>query len=128
MRKELKKLPDAEFEVMKQVWEVEAPFTASVLMERMEGKGWKLQTLISLLIRLTEREFIGTEKRGRERLYWPLVEKEEYLAFETRSFVKDHHGNSLSSLMAALFDGDRPDRGELDELEDFLKNWEKGGK
>lgn len=128
MAKDLKKLPDAEFEVMKQVWEMEASFTAPGLMERMEEKDWKLQTLISLLIRLTDRGFLSTEKRGRERLYRPLVEKEEYLAFETRSYVKDHHGNSISSLMAALFDGGKPKSEDLNELEDFLKNWEKGGK
>lgn len=124
----MKRLPDAEFEVMKQVWECEQPVTAPMLMERMEGKGWKTQTLISLLIRLTERGFLRSEKRGRERIYWTEIGRDEYLAFETRDFVETHHSNSVSSLMASLYDGGKLDDSSIEELEAWLADWEKRGK
>lgn len=126
MDKKIKKLPDAEFEVMKQVWAAKPPVTAPMLMEKMEEKEWKMQTLISLLIRLTERGFLKTEKRGRDRFYWPIINREEYLTFETKTFVKNHHENSISSLMTALYDGTKPDKKTLDDLEEWMKNWEKG--
>ncbi|WP_394927058.1 BlaI/MecI/CopY family transcriptional regulator [uncultured Robinsoniella sp.] len=121
----MKKLPDAEFAVMKQVWECEQPVTAPMLMERMGDKGWKAQTLISLLIRLSERGFLESEKRGRERIYWTRIQRDEYLAFETQNFVETHHSNSISSLMASLYDGGKLDDNSIGELEKWLAELEK---
>lgn len=42
---------------------------------------WKAPTVISLMLRLVERGFLRTEKNGKERIYFPLIKKEEYLKF-----------------------------------------------
>ena len=42
----IKKLPDAEFEVMKVVWATEPPVTTAVIMEQIgKEKEWKIQTI-----------------------------------------------------------------------------------
>lgn len=54
----LKKLPDAEFEVMKAVWTSDLPVTANNVVEKLgESKDWKVQTVISLMNRLVKRGF-----------------------------------------------------------------------
>lgn len=117
-----KKLPDAEFEVMKIIWANEPPVTTNMLMEQLGNeKGWRLQTLITLLLRLVERDFLRTEKNGKERMYFPIVDKEQYLEFETSSFIKRFHDRSIVSLVNTLYDGKELDASDLDELSKWLK-------
>ena len=79
----MKKLPDAEFELMKVVWANELPITTSIIMQQLGNKrGWKAQTVITLMMRLVERGFLHTEKKGKERMYFPLINKDDYLKFE----------------------------------------------
>ncbi len=113
----MKKLPEAEFAVMNAIWASEPPVTTAQLM-RLVGKekGWKLPALISLLNRLIERGFVSTEKTQKERNYFPLVRKEEYLRFETEDFLQQYHGGSLTSLMASLVNTSELTEEQLKEL------------
>jgi predicted transcriptional regulator len=113
----MKKLPEAEFAVMNAIWLSEPPVTTAQLM-RMVGneKGWKQPALISLLNRLIERGFVSTEKNQKERSYYPQVQREDYLRFETEGFVKQYHGGSLTSLMASLVDTSTLTEEQLQEL------------
>ena len=113
----MKKLPEAEFAVMNAIWASEPPVTTAQLM-RLVGKekGWKLPALISLINRLIERGFVSTEKTQKERNYFPLVRKEEYLRFETEDFLQQYHGGSLTSLMASLVNTSELTEEQLKEL------------
>ena len=73
-----RKLPEAEFEIMKVVWEKEPPLTSTMLMEELkQTKDWKVPTLSSLLSRLVDRGYLRTEKNGKERTYYPLITEDE---------------------------------------------------
>lgn len=118
----MKKLPDAEFDIMKVVWANEPPITTNMIMEQLgKKKKWKAPTVLSLLLRLVERGFVRTEKNGKERTYFPLIGKEDYLKFETGDFMERFHGNSFASLVAALYDGDKLKDSDLDQLAQWLK-------
>ena len=118
----MKKLPDAEFDVMKVVWANAPPITANMIMKQHgNGEGWKVQTAISLLLRLVERGFLRTEKNGRERTYFPMVSKEEYLKFETGNFIRQFHDNSFLNLVTTMnADNTLTDR-DVDELLEWVK-------
>ena len=118
----LKKLPDSEFEIMKVVWSSEPPVTTDIIMEKLgKEKGWKPQTIITLLSRLVERGFVRTEKKSKRRTYNPLVSKEDYLEFETGDFIEKFHQNSFASLVATLHEGKKIKDSDLDELIEWLK-------
>ncbi|MCA1291700.1 BlaI/MecI/CopY family transcriptional regulator [Paenibacillus sp. alder61] len=118
----MKKLPDAEFEIMKVVWANKPPITTGTVMEQLgKEKAWKAQTIITLMNRLVERGFLRSEKKGKERTYFSLISKDEYLKFETDDFIQRFHGNSFSSLIAALNDSRKFKKNDLDELEKWLK-------
>lgn len=118
----MKKLPDAEFEVMKVVWANEPPITTNIIMEQLGNeKEWKAQTVITLLLRLVNRGFIRTEKNGKERTYFPIVKKEDYLKFESSDFMERFHANSFTSLVATLYNDKKISSSDLDELERWLK-------
>lgn len=118
----IKQIPNAEFDVMKVVWANDPPITTSVVMEQLgEKKEWKAQTIVSLMLRLVERGFLRTEKNGKERTYFPLISKEEYLKFETGNFMKQYHGSSFLSLVSTLFNGKALTDKDLDELLKWAK-------
>ena len=126
--KEMKKLPDAEFEIMKVVWANDPPITTPEIMRLLgHEKAWKIQTVVSLMLRLTERGFLRSEKHGKERTYFPLVEKEDYLRFETGKFLKQFHDNSLFNFVATLYDGGTLEEDEIDELIQLAKARGKTG-
>ena len=113
----MKKLPDAEFDIMKVVWANPPPMTTAVIMEQLgKGKEWKIQTVVSLMLRLVERGFLRSEKHGKERTYFPMVRKEDYLKFETGNFIKQFHDDSFLNLVTTLYDDEALSDADIDEL------------
>lgn len=122
----LTKLPDAEFEVMSEVWRNIPPVTTTLLMKHLGNeKNWKLQTLITLLNRLTERGFLRSEKLGKERTYYPCIGHEDYIRYETDIFVERYHDNSLLQLVNAFSGNNKLSKEEIDELSTWLKKQEE---
>ena len=117
-----KKLPDAEFDVMMAVWEGTPPVNTAYLMEKVgRGRGWKAPTLISFLVRLEERGYITSEKRGKERYYTPVANRTEYLRTSTEMFVRQYHGGSFVRMMDSLYSGKKLSESDIDELLQWLK-------
>ena len=120
------RLPDAEFDVMQTIWDQEPPVTTGQLMDLIgHGRGWKVQTVVTLLARLADRGFIRVERTGgRDRAFYPAISRDEYLRMETESFLNHYHRRSVSSLIAALA-GERLTKDDLDELSDFIQKMRK---
>lgn len=103
----MKRLPDAEFAIMKVVWANDPPITTNMVMEQLgKERNWKAQTVISFMLRLVDRDFLRTEKDGKERVYYPLVSREAYLKYETDFFLRQYHESSFLSLVNTLYDDD----------------------
>ncbi len=120
-----KRLSNTEFEVMKVVWNNEPPITTSMVMEQLgKQKKWKLATILTILSRLVEKGFVTTEKFGKERLYYPAVIKEDYLAAETKIFLENYHDNSIKSFMDFLLINRDVSKADIEELIQLLKNKE----
>ena len=119
MRKTVRRLPDAELEVMQAVWKCEAPVSRVQIEEFLKDiHPMAMTTLLTLLTRLAEKGFLTIEKDGRRSSYTPKVTREEYLAQQSRSFVEKVCGGSMSAFAAALCDSglSREDLAELREL------------
>ncbi len=115
----IKRLPDAEFEIMQAAWQLEPPVTSNMLMEVLNRDGekvWKPQTIHTLLGRLVDRGFLKTEKKGKERYFTPLIGRDQYLQFETRSFVKQYHNNSILNLVNTVYQGNSLSEDDIAEL------------
>ena len=118
----LKKLSDAEFEVMKVVWANEPPITTSEIMKLLGNeKNWKIQSLVSFMLRLVEKGFLRSEKDGKERTYYPLVSQEGYRKFETGNYAKQYHNGSFLDLVTTLYDDEALTDKDIDELYEWVK-------
>ena len=117
----LKKLPESEFELMKIVWANPSPISTNQIMERLDGeKKWKPQTVLTLLTRLIDREFLRSERVGKERIYYPLVRRDDYIAFESGDFMERFHHNSFANLVSTLYQGNKMTDEDIAELRKWL--------
>lgn len=117
-----KKLPEAEYDVMQAIWMGEPPVNTAYLMDAVgRERGWKAPTLISFLVRLEDRGYITSCKRGKERYYTPVADREIYLHSVTEQFVRQYHGGSFVQLMDVLYTNKKLSEADIDELLQWLK-------
>ena len=119
----LKRLPDAELEVMKALWELGSDTPRSALEQALAPFSWAGNTINTYLSRLTEKGFLSVRKEGKSNLYTPLVSREDYLAFDSRSVLSRLYGSSLAALARNGLD-----RRDVDQLRSLLDRLEEGGK
>ncbi|EFM40113.1 transcriptional regulator, BlaI/MecI/CopY family [[Eubacterium] yurii subsp. margaretiae ATCC 43715] len=119
-----KRLPDAEFNVMKVIWNLASPITTNKITNKLADNTWKPQTLLTVLKRLSEKGFLNIIKDGKEHQYEVLIKEDEYLEIETGSFLKRYSGNSIGALVKTLYsEGDLTDD-DINELRDILEQKE----
>ncbi|MBP3495416.1 MAG: BlaI/MecI/CopY family transcriptional regulator [Clostridia bacterium] len=119
----IRKLPEAEFDVMVALWDCKvSPVNTAYLMENVgKHKGWKAPTLISFLSRLEERGFIHSEKKGKERYYYTDAKKEEYIRGVTFDFIERYHSGSFVKMMDLMYGKNSLSSNELDEMLRWLQ-------
>jgi predicted transcriptional regulator len=128
-KKNIKRLPDSELEIMMIVWEAKEPVPSAYLMEKLQGeKNWATTTVLNFLARLVERGFLKVEKQGRINIYSPQIEEKEYIEIESRAFLERMHKSSLKSFVAALYDGNSLDSEDAEELKRYIDELTKGEK
>lgn len=119
---QLKKLPDAEFEIMRAIWHLSIPTTCREIMEQLNTKKtWKSQTVLTMLKRLEEKGFVKSQKLGKEREYFPVVSEDEYLTIETGSFIKKFGKKSAFSVLNALYSDEDISSEEIEDLSNWLQ-------
>ena len=120
--KHIKRLPDAEFEIMRTIWQYKPPMSTNQIISCLDSDNtWKAQTVLTLLGRLIEKGFLDTEKVGKNRFFSPLISREEYLNAETGIFYDKLHGSSIRSLISSLYDGKKLSEEEIEDLQNWLE-------
>ncbi len=105
MKTEIRRLPDAELEVMQAIWACEPPVSRTDIDEILRDTHPMAQTtLLTVLTRLSEKGFVEIRKEGRSARYIPVVARQEYLAQQSRRFVEKVCKGSLPAFAAALCD------------------------
>ena len=117
----MRRLPDAELEVMQAIWACESPVVRADIEEILfKTHPMAMTTLLTLLTRLAEKGFVRIEKVGRNSRYTPLVSKEDYLSAQSKRFVDKLCGGNISTFAAALCSSGLT-KEELAELRDMLE-------
>lgn len=126
--KEISRLPDTELEVMKVIWNEGRTLSTSEIKEHLEiRRSWNISALQTLLNRLIDRGFLDSFKEGKNRFYTSIVEEDTYLALENQLFLDKVNNNSLTKLVASLYDSCAISKNDLDELAAYIHQ-KTGGK
>lgn len=121
MNDTMRRLPDAELEVMQAIWACQAPVARTEIEEILyQTHPMAMTTLLTLLTRLADKGFIVIEKNGRRSYYTPCISQEEYLATQSKTFVEKLCGGSMSTFATALCNSGLT-KEELAELRDMLE-------
>jgi predicted transcriptional regulator len=122
----IKRLPDSELEIMMIIWEADQPVSSAYIMDKLAGeKSWANTTVLNFLSRLVDRGFLEISKQGRFNYYNSLIDENDYLKKESKSFLERMHKSSLKSLVAALYDGDAINKEDLEELRKYVEEVSK---
>ena len=121
MDKNIRRLPDAELEVMQAIW-ASTPPVARTDIEKIlyETHPMAMTTLLTLLTRLSEKKFITIEKNGRRSYYTPCISQKDYLAAQSKTFFEKLCGGNLSIFANALC-GSGLSKDEIAELRALLE-------
>ena len=121
MKEHIRRLPDAEQEVMQAIWACTSPVARTDIEEILFPEHpMAMTTLLTMLTRLAEKGFISIEKQGRRSLYTPLISQEDYLAAQSKTFFEKLCGRNISTFAAALCDSGLT-REEIAELRSLLE-------
>lgn len=126
MQNKLKRLGDAELEIMLVIWRTGVPVTASTILEKLRGRrNWALSSLMTALSRLCEKGFVHCDRSTRTNLYSAVISERAYKEQEGRSFLKKLYGNSLQNFVMTLYDANAISEREIDELRTLFDELER---
>ena len=118
--KKTPKISEAEWEVMKAVWE-RSPRTANDIVEVLSKRThWQRETIRTLINRLVQKKALGFEKNGRQYHYYPLVGQAECIQAETRSLLRRFGGAPVEPMLAAFVEEKQLSPEQIDRLKQIL--------
>lgn len=125
MNKIVKKLGEAELEIMQVIWKAYAPITSSfILKELQERRKWQLSTLMTSLSRLVDKGFISCDRTTGNNLYSSIISENDFKAKESKSFLEKLYNNSIQNMVATLYSNKAINDSDMNELRKFLDDLE----
>lgn len=124
----LPQISEAEFEVMKIVWK-HAPISTNEITDRLvRTTNWSPKTIQTLIKRLVNKRALTYEKESRVFVYTPLIQENEYVSYESNSFLKRYYDGDITAMLSAYIENDKLSETEIDTLRSLLsKSSKKGG-
>ncbi|WP_284036592.1 BlaI/MecI/CopY family transcriptional regulator [Neobacillus sp. 114] len=123
--KEIPQISEAEYEVMKVIWNYE-PISTPEVVEKLSNKSdWKPNTIHTMLARLVKKKALHARKDGRVFIYSSLVEKDQYVEQKSKSFLQQFFGGTLNSMVLNFIENDQLSNEEISELKKILSMREK---
>lgn len=121
----LKKLGEAELEIMQVIWDSENPITSNYILKELQGRRkWQLSTLMTSLKRLSDKGFVNCDRSTGNNLYTPVISENEYKAGASRHFLKRLYNDSLQNMIATLYSDKAIKNTDIEELRNFLDKLE----
>ena len=119
------KISDAEWQVMRVLWE-KSPLTVKEVIEILSKKStWKYETIRTLVNRLTKKKAIGFEKKGRRHFFYPLLSQQECIRADADSFLNRAGSAMLKPILTTFIEKEQLSDKDIEELQQILDK--KGG-
>ena len=116
----MKRISDAELEVMKIIWKEKAVKSKKII-EQVKDFNWNHNTVRTLINRLIQKKAVGiSEKNGKEYTFVPLINEETYKLETTKKFLETFFHGSVLEFLRFLIDNDEK---YYEEICDFLEHY-----
>lgn len=121
----MKKLGDAELEIMKVLWKQERPTTSGEVLDGLEGcVDWKLSSLMTALNRLAEKGFVSCDRSTRTNYYTAVISEQDYITREGENFLEKLFSNSVQKFVTNLYDSKSITDSDIRELKEWIDSLE----
>lgn len=121
LREKNERLSDAEFDIMKVLWQSGKPLRAGEIVKLLsDTRSWKTQTAHVLLNRLCGKGYVTADKSEYFQRFTPTMTESEYFAAESNALIKKV-GGSVSSLIASLIDTEGVTDEDISAILDILE-------
>ncbi|GIN89833.1 transcriptional regulator [Siminovitchia terrae] len=118
--KEIPQISEAEYEVMKVVWENEPISTPEVVEIVSKKVDWKPNTIQTMLSRLVKKKALQTRKSGRVFIYTSMIEEHEYVGQKSKLFLKQFFDGALNSMVLNFIENEQLSKEDISELRKIL--------
>ncbi len=126
MDKMIKKLGEAELEIMQVIWKTDAPVTSSFILKQLqERRKWQLSTLMTSLSRLVDKGFLRCDRATGNNLYSSIISENEFKTKESKNFLEKLYHNSIQNMVATLYSNKAIKDSDMNELRKFLDDLEE---
>ena len=113
-------ISDAEWDVMKVVWDRQ-PVPASGVVEQLgRERAWAPRTVKTMLDRLVRKGALAYDVEGKRFLYRAKVDRDACVRHESRSFLSRVFDGSVTPAVVHLLTHSKFSRDELKQLRDLL--------
>jgi BlaI family penicillinase repressor len=113
-------ISDAEWMVMKVLWE-KSPLASKDVVEALSGVAtWKPKTIHTLLARLVRKGALAARKEGREYRFEPAVKAQHCQRSESQSFLERVFDGEMAPFLACFVRDNKLTRAEIEELKRIL--------
>lgn len=113
----MKKLTNAEEDVMQILWDLGSGFVKDVI-DKMPDPKPPYNTVSTVIRVLEKKEFVSHRQYGNTYEYYPLVTRDEYAKVHFSDFLSNYFNNSFPK-MAAFFA--RENNLSMKELEEIIR-------
>jgi BlaI family penicillinase repressor len=121
-RGKLPRISDAEWLVMKTLWN-RAPLTTNQVVETLQPQTqWQPKTIHTLLRRLVNKGALIFSKQGREYLFQPVVQAQDCLRQASRTFLQRLFDGRAAAFLAYLLEEEDLSAEDIAELKRMLND------
>ncbi|MGH4125084.1 MAG: BlaI/MecI/CopY family transcriptional regulator [Clostridium sp.] len=120
--KELTKITEAEWLIMKTLWENEKLTSPEIIESLKNDSTWRPTTIQTFLSRLVKKGAVGVIKESKSYRYYPLVLEKQLRKEETESLIdKIYNGSKKLFIKNFINDVDLTEE-DIQELKKMLDN------
>lgn len=113
----MKNISEAELEVMQVLWQKGESTSLEIISEVKKKKEWKNNTIMTLVSRLVNKEFIDVIREDKSLLiYKPKVSEYDYKSKETNNFIEKLYNGSINSMLVAFAKSKKLSKKDLEDL------------
>jgi predicted transcriptional regulator len=112
-------LTNAEEQIMKLLWKLDKAFIRDIISEFPEPKPAQT-TVITLLKRMIDKNFVSYKQYGNSREYYPLIKKTDYFSDHFNGLIKDFFNNSTAQFASFFANETDMNKEELEELRNLV--------
>jgi BlaI family penicillinase repressor len=128
MSKPAVELTEAEWSVIKAVWETE-PCTAPAIQVRLaKATGWTYSTVRTFMDRMVVKGALTAKKAGKLTIYTSAITREQAQCGELLYALKHAFNGALTPMVQCLLDNHDLNAEELAKIEALIQNRKKSAK